>query len=121
VIAIRAGAAQMRRDPERSQAALEAIEDLARKTVAEIDQIVGAVRDEGSASGTVDAPPGLASLDTLIARHAAAGLDVTISSEGAPRQLESAVDQAACWAGSVVSRRVARGFRGLRSGRAGRR
>jgi signal transduction histidine kinase len=95
VIALRAGTARLRRDPERSQAALEAIEELARKTVGEIDQIVGALRDRGSVNGAVDAPPGLASLDTLLARHAAAGLHVRVASEGEPRQLESAVDQAA--------------------------
>jgi signal transduction histidine kinase len=95
VIAVRAGAARMRQDPERSQAALEAIEELARKTVGEIEQIVGTLRDRSSANGAVDAPPGLASLDTLVARHTAAGLDVRVASEGEPRQLESAVDQAA--------------------------
>lgn len=95
VIAVRAGTARLRQDPERSQAALEAIEELARKTVGEIDQIVGTLRDRGSANGAVDAPPALASLDTLVARHAAAGLDVSVTSEGEPRQLASAVDQAA--------------------------
>jgi signal transduction histidine kinase len=95
VIALRAGAARMRRDPERSQAALEAIEELARKTVGEIDQIVGALRDRSSASGAVDAPPGLASLDTLVARHAAAGLNVSVVSAGEPLPLETVVDQTA--------------------------
>jgi signal transduction histidine kinase len=95
VIAVRAGTARLRREPQRSQAALEAIEELARKTVDEIDQIVGTLRDRGSANGAVDAPPGLASLATLVARHDAAGLDVSVASEGEPRQLESAVDQAA--------------------------
>ena len=95
VIAVRAGAARMRRDPERPQAALEAIEELARRTVGEIDHIVGVLRDGGSGNGAVDVPPGLASLDTLVARHAAAGLDVSVASDGKPRQLESAVDQAA--------------------------
>jgi signal transduction histidine kinase len=95
VIALRAGTARLRRDPERSQAALEAIEELARRTVAEIDQIVGVLRDAGSVNGDVDAPPGLASLDTLVARHAAAGLDVRVTNEGEPRRLEGAVDQAA--------------------------
>jgi signal transduction histidine kinase len=94
VIAMRAGAARMRRDPERSQATLQAIEELARKTVGEIDQIVGTLRDPGSGNGAVDAPPGLASLDTLVARHTAAGLDVSLTSEGDPRPLETAVDQA---------------------------
>jgi signal transduction histidine kinase len=95
VIALRAGAARMRQDPERSQAALEGIEELARKTVGEIDQIVGTLRDRGAANGAVDAPPGLASLDTLVAGHTAAGLDVSVAREGEPRQLETAVDQAA--------------------------
>jgi signal transduction histidine kinase len=95
VIALRAGTARLRQDPVRSQAALEAIEELARKTVGEIDQIVGTLRDDGSANGAIDAPPGLASLDTLVARHDAAGLNVSVTSEGEPRQLEGAVDQAA--------------------------
>ncbi len=95
VIAVRAGTARMRKDPGRSQAALEAIEELARKTAGEIDQIVGTLRDHRSADGAVDAPPGLASLDTLVARHAAAGLDVGLAREGEPRRLESTVDQAA--------------------------
>jgi signal transduction histidine kinase len=93
VIALRAGTARMRRDPERSQAALEAIEELARKTVGEIDQIIGTLRER--TNGAVDAPPGLASLDTLVARHSAAGLDVTVAREGEPRRLEGAVDRAA--------------------------
>ena len=95
VIAVRAGTARLRRDPERSQAALEAIEELARKTVAEIDQLVGTLRERGSENGAVEAPPGLASLDTLVARHAAAGLDVSVATAGEPQRLESAVDQAA--------------------------
>jgi signal transduction histidine kinase len=94
VITVRAGTARMRRDPERSQAALEAIEELARKTGTEIDQIVGTLRDRGSAD-PVDEPPGLASLDGLVARHAAAGLEVSVSREGDAQRLEGAADQAA--------------------------
>jgi signal transduction histidine kinase len=95
VIAVQAGTARMRRDPERSQEALEAIEELARKTADEIDQMVGSLRDRESGDGGVDAPPGLASLDTLVGRHAAAGLLVEVASQGDSRRLESAVDQAA--------------------------
>jgi signal transduction histidine kinase len=95
VIAVRAGTARMRRDPEGSQEALEAIEELARRTVGEIDQMVGTLRERDSANGAVDAPPGLASLGTLVARHTAAGLDVSVATQGEPRRLESAVDQAA--------------------------
>jgi signal transduction histidine kinase len=95
VIAVRAGTARMRGEPERSQAALEAIEELARGTGAEIDQIVGTLRDRAAADSAVEEPPGLASLDTLVERHAAAGLRVSVSSEGDPRRLDGAVDQAA--------------------------
>jgi signal transduction histidine kinase len=95
VIAVRDGAARMRRDPERSQAALEEIEELARNTGGEIDQIVGSLRDRGSPNGAVDAPPGLASLQTLVARHRAAGLSVSVEQEGEPRELESGIDRAA--------------------------
>jgi signal transduction histidine kinase len=97
VIAVRAGAARMRhhKDPDRSLPALEAIEELARQTVEEIDQLVGTLREGGSTNGVVEAPPGLASLDTLIARHTAAGLEVTFDASGAPRPLVGAADQAA--------------------------
>jgi signal transduction histidine kinase len=97
VIAVRAGAARLRhhQDPDRSLAALEAIEQLARQTAGEIDQLVGTLRDGGSASGVVETPPGLASLDTLIAHHRAAGLQVALDTSGAPRPLGAAADQAA--------------------------
>ncbi len=38
---------------------------------------------------------GLASLDTLVARHTAAGLEVSVAGRGVPQPLESATDQAA--------------------------
>jgi signal transduction histidine kinase len=97
VIAVRAGAARLRhrQDPDRSLPALEAIEELARQTAEEIDQIVGTLREGGSANGVVETPPGLASLNTLIAQHEAAGLEVTFDTSGGPRPLGSAADQAA--------------------------
>jgi len=97
VIAVRAGAARLRhhQDTDRSFLALGAIEEVARRTVGEIDQIVGTLRDDGSGNGVVEPPPGLASLDTLIAHHAATGLDVTFDAASDPRPLGGAVDQAA--------------------------
>jgi signal transduction histidine kinase len=96
VIAVRAGAARLRhrQDPDRSLAALEAIEELARQTAEEIDQLVGTLRGGDAANGAVEAPPGLASLDTLIAQHQAAGLEVSFDASGAPRPLGAAADQA---------------------------
>jgi signal transduction histidine kinase len=100
VIAVRAGAARLRhgREPDRSLQALEAIEDLARQTAADIDHIVGTLRaatPDGSTPGAVEAPPGLASLDTLVARHSAAGLDVTVEPSGDARALSDPADQGA--------------------------
>jgi signal transduction histidine kinase len=97
VIAVRAGTARLRyhQDPDRALPALEAIEQLARHTVEEIDQIVGTLREGGSANGIVEAPPGLASLQGLIAHHRAAGLQVTLDTAGTPRPLGGAADQAA--------------------------
>jgi signal transduction histidine kinase len=96
VIAVRAGAARLRhhQDPDRSLGALEAIENLARQTVNEIDQMVGTLRHGGSGNGGLEAPPGLASLDTLIAHHQAAGLDVTLDASGTQPTLGGAADQA---------------------------
>jgi signal transduction histidine kinase len=96
VIAVRAGAARLRhgQDPDRSLAALEAIENLARQTADEIDHIVGTLREGGRPNGAVEAPRGLMSVDTLIARHTAAGLDVTVDTSGAPRLLGGPADQA---------------------------
>ena len=98
VIAVRAGAARLRHaeDPERSLRALEAIEEVARQTAADIDSIVGRLRDEAAGSdAAVEAPHGLASLDALIARHREAGIDATSVTSGERRALAPAADQAA--------------------------
>jgi len=97
VIAVRAGAARLRheQDPDRSLSALQAIEDVARETVEDIDQIVHTLRDDTSSNGSPIAPPGLASLDTLVEHHTAAGLAVTVRSSGDPQALGHGADQAA--------------------------
>src|SRR5215211_8838385 len=84
VILVQAGAARLlsREDPERSQAALETIEDVARETLGEIDQLVRALRDDDAAAGNVEPPPGLAAAQTLAERHRSAGLAVTIDEHG---------------------------------------
>jgi len=97
VIAVRAGAARLRhaQDPDRSLRALEVIEDLARQTVDEIDHMVATLREDNPGGDVVEAPPGLASLDTLIARHTGTGLAVTVDTIGVPRTLAGAADRAA--------------------------
>lgn len=96
VIAVRAGAARLRhhQDPDRSLRALEAIEELARNTVQEIDQLVGTLREGTDGGMVVEAPPGLASLPALISQRSAAGLDAKFDISGTRRPLATAVDQA---------------------------
>jgi signal transduction histidine kinase len=97
VIAVQAGAARLlqRQNPARSEQALRTIEQVARQTVEDIDQIVHSLREDGAAAQSVEPAPGLASLGTLLAQHAAAGLPVEVATHGTPHPLGAAVDQAA--------------------------
>jgi signal transduction histidine kinase len=98
VIAVQAGAARLwqAQDPERSRAALETIENVAHRTVADIDQIVHSLRTNGHSVERVEPPPGLAALDSLLAQHRSAGLSVTITKIGEWRpQSGGAADRAA--------------------------
>jgi signal transduction histidine kinase len=99
VILVQAGAARLlgKQDPERSQAALETIEEVARETLGEIDQLVRALRDDdpNGQDGHVEPPPGLAALETLAERHRSAGLAVSIHSHGSQRPIPPGLDQTA--------------------------
>jgi len=96
VILVQAGAARLllEQDPARSRAALQTIEDVARETLEEIDQLVRALRDPGGADG-VEPPAGLAALDTLVARSRSSGLAVEVEESGERRALPPGIDQAA--------------------------
>jgi signal transduction histidine kinase len=95
VILVQAGAARLlqQQDPQRAREALETVEEVARETIDEIDRLVGALREDGSAA--VEPPPGLAALDGLVERHRAAGLDVSVETRGSHRSLARGADQAA--------------------------
>jgi len=96
VILVQAGAARLllEQDTARSRAALRTIEDVARETLVEIDQLVRALRDPDGTDG-VEPPAGMAALDTLVARSRAGGLDVVVEQTGERRALPPSVDQAA--------------------------
>jgi signal transduction histidine kinase len=91
VIAVRAGGARLREDPARAFAALADIERIARDTAADVDAIVGALRDRDEPR----TPVGLAAADSLIAQHRASGLEVTARYDGDLPALSPAGDQAA--------------------------
>jgi signal transduction histidine kinase len=98
VILVQAGAARLlqEQDPPRARAALETIEEVARETLGEIDQLVRVLREDGSANGSaIEPPPGLAALETLTERHRTSGLAVVVQFDGSRRHLTPAVDRTA--------------------------
>lgn len=97
VILVHAGLGRLRSgdDPDGGAEQFATIEQVARETVSEIDQLVGALREDGEGAREVEPPPGLAALDGLVQRHRAAGLDVAVAVRGAPRPLVPGVDRAA--------------------------
>jgi signal transduction histidine kinase len=100
VILVQAGAARLlsKQDPDRSRAALETIEEVARETLGEIDQLVRALREDDLGEdhgGRVEPPLGLAALETLAERHRSVGLAVSIHERGPRRVLGPGLDRAA--------------------------
>jgi signal transduction histidine kinase len=97
VILVHAGLGRLRteRDPAGARAAFETIEEVARETVGEIDQMVRVLRDDQDGGNGVEPPPGVAALEGLVERHRAAGLDVTTTFRGERRPLSPAVDRGA--------------------------
>jgi signal transduction histidine kinase len=95
-ILVQAGAARVlrERDPERSLAAIEAIELLARETIDDIDRIVGSLREEGPAER--QPLPGLERIPDLVEHQRAAGFEVELRDEAAgDRPPPAAVGRAA--------------------------
>jgi signal transduction histidine kinase len=98
VILVHAGAARLRKDddPRALREAFAMIEQVARETVGDIDQMVGALREEGRRpEGEVEPPAGLSALDALVERHRSAGMDVRTAVRGERRSLPPAVDRGA--------------------------
>jgi signal transduction histidine kinase len=97
VILVQAGAARLlgERDPARSRAAVETIEEVARETLGEIDQLVRALRDDEPVGGVVEPPLGLDAIQALVERHRSAGLEVNVETHGLRRPLPPGLDQAA--------------------------
>jgi signal transduction histidine kinase len=89
------GRLQSERDPGSAREAFATIEEVARETVAEIDQMVRVLREDSLAPGEVEPPPGLAALEGLVQRHRDAGLDVTTTVSGARRSLPPRIDRGA--------------------------
>jgi signal transduction histidine kinase len=100
VILVQAGAARLlqERDPAAVREALSTIEDVARDTIGEIDQMIRGLREDDEVergAEVIEPPTGLAAVRTLAARHRAAGSEIEIRVVGRPRSLAPGIDQAA--------------------------
>jgi len=100
VILVHAGLGRLRSEdgPDEVREAFTTIEEVARETVGEIDQLVGVLRDDSSSANgrnEVEPPPGLAALDALLQRHRDAGLQLTATVAGERRALPPSVDRGA--------------------------
>ncbi|MFH0521168.1 sensor histidine kinase [Streptomyces sp. M41] len=73
-------------DPQFVREALAAIEDTTRRTVGELDAVLGVLR-EGDAPGTAPAPTLAGDLDSLLRRTRAGGLRVTATVDADPDSL----------------------------------
>ncbi|MEM9713267.1 MAG: histidine kinase [Actinomycetota bacterium] len=82
LMGVRAGAARtaLAADPAAAEAALLAIEDSSRQAVAELRELLGALRDGGEIE--LGPQPGLGELDALVEGYRGAGLTVTLDVDG---------------------------------------
>ncbi|MFI7411462.1 sensor histidine kinase [Streptomyces sp. NPDC049627] len=81
-------------DPEFVREALAAIEDTTRRTVGELDAVLGVLRD-GDAPGTAPAPTLAADLDGLLRRTRASGLRVRTTLTADPDALPPVISREA--------------------------
>ncbi|MFE1327508.1 sensor histidine kinase [Streptomyces sp. NPDC058735] len=81
-------------DPEFVREALAAIEDTTRRTVGELDAVLGVLR-EGDAPGTAPAPTLAADLDGLLSRTRAGGARVTATVDADPGALPTVLSREA--------------------------
>jgi signal transduction histidine kinase len=114
------------RDPEFVREALAAIEDTTRRTVSELDAVLGVLREAGEGASTRPAPTLAGDLDGLLRRTRAGGAEVTarvavdpaalapMVSREAYRIVQEALANALRHAGTPVELRLARDGDALR-------
>lgn len=90
---MQAGAAKtvVLRDPERARRAMEEVENAGRQALGELRHLLDVLRPE-SEPDTLGPQPGMADVPRLVETMAEAGLDVTLTTHGAPIDLVARVD-----------------------------
>jgi len=82
VLQAEGGAAIVRADPERAQAALEAISETGREALVQLRHTLGVLREHDAE--TPAAPLGIAGIGTLLVRARQSGLEATLVERGTP-------------------------------------
>ncbi|MEZ4501252.1 MAG: histidine kinase [Dehalococcoidia bacterium] len=82
-------------EPEAARRALGAVREAARSALAEARRAVGVLGTSSGASAPRAPAPSLASLDDLVDRLRASGLDVSVTNDIEPSRLHGALDAAA--------------------------
>lgn len=97
IITIQAGVGSrvMDTQPAETRKALDAIEATSRETLAGLRRMLGALRRSDEESAPLEPLPGLAALDQLVGRSAAAGVRVDVHWRGERRDVPPDVDLAA--------------------------
>jgi signal transduction histidine kinase len=75
--------------------ATDAIADLGRATMVEMQRTLRLLRDDGGEATPWAPQPGLDALDVLVRGSRAAGLDVDVAVRGTPRPLDQSIDTSA--------------------------
>ena len=80
VISLQAGAAEqlLRRDPDKAEGHLRAVQQTAHEALVEMRRLMGVLREDDASYAP---QPGLAEIDALVRRLGAAGLDVEVARE----------------------------------------
>jgi len=84
----------MRNEPDRAETALEAISGTGRQALAEMRRLLGVLRSDNEQSGLAPVP-GLGELRELLDQARTAGLEVTYTLTGTPRELPEGAELAA--------------------------
>lgn len=96
VIAVQSGAGAhvFDTDPQEARRALKSIASTSREALGEVRGLLGVLRN-GDDGVPFEPHPGLAALDTLVERTRAAGVAVSVSTDGDPGGLPATVDRTA--------------------------
>jgi signal transduction histidine kinase len=84
----------LRADPDRAETALQAIADTGRQALSEMRRLLGVLRSADE-QATLAPVPGLGELRELLDQARAAGLEVSYTLSGTPRELSEGVELAA--------------------------